>query len=62
MRFLDGMGLADAQKLKVLAHLRVLWTHHTTALEGNTLTEGDTRLVLEEGDGASELVGRSAPK
>ena len=49
MRFLDGMGLADAQKLKVLAHLRVLWTHHTTALEGNTLTEGDTRLVLEEG-------------
>lgn len=49
MRFLDDMGLSDAQKLQVLAHLRVLWTHHTTALEGNTLTEGDTRLVLEEG-------------
>lgn len=49
MRFLDDMDLSDAQKLKVLAHLRVLWTHHTTALEGNTLTEADTRLVLEEG-------------
>lgn len=49
MRFLDGMDLSDAQKLKALAHLRALWTHHTTALEGNTLTEEDTRLVLQEG-------------
>lgn len=49
MRFLDGMGVSDAQKREVLAHLRVLWTHHSTALEGNSLTEEDTRLVLEEG-------------
>ena len=49
MRFLNGMDLSDAQKREVLAHLRVLWTHHSTALEGNTLTAGDTRLVLEEG-------------
>ncbi len=49
MRFLDGTALSDAQKLKVLARLRTLWTHHSTALEGNSLTEGDTRLVLEEG-------------
>ena len=43
MRFLEGMGLSDAQKQEVLAHLRVLWTHHSTALEGNSLTEEDTR-------------------
>lgn len=49
MRFLEGMALSDAQKQEVLAHLRVLWTHHSTALEGNILTAGDTRLVLEEG-------------
>ena len=49
MRFLNGMDLSDAQKREVLAHLRVLWTHHSTALEGNSLTAGDTKLVLEEG-------------
>jgi transcriptional regulator with XRE-family HTH domain len=26
-----------------------LWTHHSTALEGNTLSAGDTRFVLGEG-------------
>lgn len=49
MRFLDGMSLSDAQKQEVLAHFRVLWTHHSTALEGNSLTEEETRLVLEKG-------------
>ena len=49
MRFLDSMGLSDAQKQEVLAHLRVLWTHHSTALEGNSLTEEETRQVLEKG-------------
>lgn len=49
VRFLEGMDLSDAQRQEVLAHLRVLWTHHSTALEGNSLTEEETRLVLEEG-------------
>ena len=49
MRFLEGMDLSDGQKRQVLAQLRVLWTHNSTALEGNSLTEGDTRMVLEEG-------------
>lgn len=29
--------------------LRDLWTHTSTALEGNTLTLGDTAFVLREG-------------
>ena len=31
------------------AEIRCLWTHHSTALEGNTLTLGDTAFVLQEG-------------
>lgn len=31
------------------AEIRALWTHHSTALEGNTLTLGDTAFVLQEG-------------
>lgn len=33
----------------VLAKLRDLWTHNSTALEGNTLTLGDTNAILELG-------------
>lgn len=33
----------------VLKKLRDLWTHTSTALEGNTLTLGDTHFILEEG-------------
>lgn len=29
--------------------MRVQWTHHSTALEGNSLTLGDTAFVLQEG-------------
>jgi len=32
-----------------LAKLRDLWTHNSTALEGNTLTLGDTNAILELG-------------
>ncbi|MGZ8217970.1 Fic family protein [Methylomagnum sp.] len=32
-----------------LAQLRNLWTHTSTALEGNTLTLGETAFVIEEG-------------
>lgn len=33
----------------LLAQLRNLWTHSSTAIEGNTLTLGETAFVLEEG-------------
>jgi fido (protein-threonine AMPylation protein) len=31
------------------SEIRALWTHHSTALEGNSLTLGDTAFVLQEG-------------
>ena len=33
----------------LLAQLRNLWTHTSTAIEGNTLTLGETAFVIEEG-------------
>lgn len=33
----------------LLIQLRNLWTHSSTAIEGNTLTLGETAFVLEEG-------------
>jgi len=33
----------------LLAQLRNLWTHTSTAIEGNTLSLGETAFVLEEG-------------
>lgn len=36
-------------KRELLAQIRDLWTHTSTALEGNTLTLGDTHFVLQEG-------------
>jgi Fic family protein len=47
MKFLDG--LADDIKRNLLEQLRVLWTHTSTALEGNMLTLGETAFVLSEG-------------
>ena len=38
----------DLQKA-LLIQLRNLWTHTSTAIEGNTLTLGETAFVLEEG-------------
>ena len=38
----------DLQKA-LITQLRNLWTHTSTALEGNTLTLGETAFVLEEG-------------
>lgn len=34
---------------ELLAQIRDLWTHTSTALEGNTLTLGDTHFILQEG-------------
>ena len=47
MKFLDGLD--DDLKKNLLDQLRVLWTHTSTALEGNTLTLGETAFVLGEG-------------
>jgi len=38
----------DRQKA-LMAQLRNLWPHTSTAIEGNTLTLGETAFVLEEG-------------
>jgi Fic family protein len=47
MKFLDGLD-NDLRKA-LLAQLRDLWTHSSTALEGNTLTLGETAFILSEG-------------
>ncbi len=47
LKFLDD--LPEEQKEVVIKQLRDLWTHSSTALEGNTLSLGDTHFVLEEG-------------
>lgn len=45
--FLEDLGAS--RKNALLSQLRDLWTHHSTAVEGNTLTLGDTHFVLEQG-------------
>ena len=47
LKFLHGLDADIRQSL--LKHLRDLWTHTSTAIEGNSLSLGDTRFVLEEG-------------
>ncbi len=42
-------GLDNDLKRELLAQVRDQWTHTSTALEGNTLTLGDTHFVLQEG-------------
>jgi Fic family protein len=36
-------------KTILLAQIRNLWTHHSTSLEGNSLTLGETDFILQEG-------------
>ncbi len=60
-------GLTPSKKTALIKQLRDLWTHTSTAIEGNTLSLGDTHFVLEEGltiSGASikdhqEVVGHA---
>jgi Fic family protein len=42
-------GLDNDLRKALLIQLRNLWTHTSTAIEGNTLTLGETEFVLEEG-------------
>lgn len=45
--FLDG--IPEIRKEELLKQLKAVWTHDSTAIEGNTLTLGDTMAVLEYG-------------
>ena len=47
LRFLAGLDTDLRQSL--LNQIRDAWTHNSTALEGNSLTLGDTKFVIEEG-------------
>jgi len=42
-------GLDRDLRIGLASEIRALWTHTSTALEGNTLTLGDTAFVLQEG-------------
>ncbi|MFN2257492.1 MAG: hypothetical protein ABR516_03350 [Desulfuromonadaceae bacterium] len=42
-------GLDEDIKEILLKQIRNLWTHTSTAIEGNSLTLGDTEFILEEG-------------
>ncbi len=42
-------GLDPDLRQALAAQLRDLWTHTSTALEGNTLTLGETAFILQEG-------------
>ena len=46
-RFLAGLD-ADLRR-SLLNQIRDAWTHNSTALEGNSLSLGDTKFVIEEG-------------
>ena len=47
LKALEGLDRDLQQSL--LSQIRDLWTHSSTALEGNTLTLGETKFVIEEG-------------
>jgi len=47
MKFLDG--ISTTRKDELLKQLRAIWTHDSTAIEGNTLSLGDTMFVLGYG-------------
>ncbi len=45
--FLDG--ISPVRREELLAQLKAIWTHDSTAIEGNTLTLGDTMFLLGYG-------------
>ena len=49
IRFLDGLGLSRWLRKSTMQAIKELWAHGSTAIEGNSLTLGDTQLVLREG-------------
>ncbi|MDD9961686.1 MAG: Fic family protein [Gammaproteobacteria bacterium] len=47
MRFLEGLD--DDIRQGLLDRIKTSWTHHSTAIEGNSLSLFDTRMLIEEG-------------
>ena len=47
MRFLDGLD--DDIRQGLLQRLKVSWTHHSTAIEGNSIGAFDTQMLIQEG-------------
>ncbi|MBF0111575.1 MAG: Fic family protein [Desulfamplus sp.] len=47
MKYLDGLD-SDI-KIALQSQLKNLWTHYSTAIEGNSLTLGETAFVIAEG-------------
>lgn len=45
--FLDGID--ESRRAELLKAIRAVWTHDSTAIEGNTLSLGDTMAILEYG-------------
>jgi hypothetical protein len=56
MKFLDNWD-PDIRKA-LLAQLRNLWTHSSTAIEGNSLTLGKTAFVIAQGLTVSGAISR----
>ena len=42
-------GISESRRAELLKAIRALWTHDSTAIEGNTLSLGDTMAILEYG-------------
>jgi len=42
-------GISEVRRGELLQALKAMWTHDSTALEGNTLTLGDTIFILQYG-------------
>lgn len=42
-------NITETRKAELIKQLRAVWTHDSTAIEGNTLSLGDTMFVLEYG-------------
>ena len=47
MRFLDGLD--DDIRQGLLQQLKVAWTHHSTAIEGNSIGLFDMQMLIQEG-------------
>jgi len=41
--------LENYEKEQLLKQLKVIWTYHSNAIEGNTLSKGDTSFIIENG-------------
>src|SRR5665648_807374 len=42
-------NLEEYEKQELLKKLKVTWTYNSNAIEGNTLAEGDTTFIIENG-------------